>query len=110
MFDNLMQNLLLNAKNQVDDQKKQFEDKFIDFISTDQKIKIKVNANGKIKDLEIDVSLFDEGKEALEDFLVVNINRAIDLAENYRTNEIDKVKKDIMPNINDIFNSLNIEE
>lgn len=105
-----MQNLFLNAKNQVDDQKKQFEDKFIDFISTDQKIKIKVSGNGKIKDIEIAEELFNEGKEALEDFLVVNINKALDLAENFRIDELNKLKKDIMPNIDDIFNSLDTEE
>ena len=105
-----MQNLFLNAKNQVDEQKKQFEDKFIDFISNCQKIKIKLNANGKIIDLEIDESLLKDGKEAVEDLLVVNLNKAIEQANSVRNNELEKLKKDVMPDMNDIFNSLNDDE
>ncbi len=110
MFDNLMQNLFLNAKNQVEEQKKHFEDKFIDFISSNQKIKIKLNANGKVLDIQIAPELIDEGIEAVEDLLVVNLNKALEKAEKYRNEELEKLKTDVMPNINDIFSAFDDEE
>jgi len=105
MFDNLFQNLFENAKNQLENQKKLLEDKLIDFVSSDNNIKIKMNLNLKILDLQINESFLKEDKEMIEDLMVVNINKAIEQAENERSKYLEKVKSDIMPNLNDLFDT-----
>lgn len=105
MFDNLFQNFFENAKNQLENQKKLLEDKIIDFESSDKNIKVKLNLNFKILDLQIDQTIMNEDKEILEDLLVVNINKAIENARKARTEYLEKTKSDIMPNIDDLFNS-----
>ncbi len=105
MFDNLLNNFLENAKNQINNQKKLLDDKVIDFFSSDKKIKIKINLNYKIIDIDISEDILSEGKEAIEDLLVVNLNKAIEAAEAERDKYLENMKKDLMPDINDIFNS-----
>jgi hypothetical protein len=107
MFDNLMQNLFANTKNQLELQKKEFEDKYIDFISTEQNIKIKINANGKIVDISLSDDFLKFDKEQIEDLLVVNLNKAIEKAEKFRNEEIEKMKNSLIPNIDDILDSFN---
>ena len=106
MFDNLMNNLFSNAKNQLEEQKKIFDDKYIEFISSEQNIKIKLNANGRIIDISLSEKILDD-KEELEDLLVVNLNKAIEKAQKFREKELEEMKKNIMPDINDIFDSFN---
>lgn len=104
MFDNLFQNLFENAKNQLENQKKLLENKVIDFESSDKNIKIKLNLNLKILDIQVEQIILNEDKEVLEDLLVVNINKAIEKAQEARTEYLEKIKSDIMPNIDDLFN------
>ncbi|MBN2890994.1 MAG: YbaB/EbfC family nucleoid-associated protein [Bacteroidales bacterium] len=105
MLDDLMQNLFLNAKNQIEQEKKILEDKVIDFESNDKKIFLKVSANGRIKDLNISPDLLKEEPEMVEDLLVVAINNALDKAEELRTQEMDKLKNGIIPNLDDLMSS-----
>jgi len=90
MFDNLMQNLFLNAKNKIEEEKKLLEDKIID--------------------ININEELLKEDKEMIEDLLVININKALEQAVMLKEKELETAKNDLMPDINDIFNSLNDSE
>jgi DNA-binding protein YbaB len=106
MLDNLMQNMFLNAKNQIEDEKKVLAGKFIDFESNDKKILLKVSAEGKIQDLKISPDLLKDEVEMVEDLLVVNINKALEMAQEVRIAELEKLKSGMMPDFGDILNSL----
>ncbi len=109
MFDNLMQNLYLNAKNKIEEEKKALAEKKIDFISSDKKISIKLNGNLEILDLSINDDILKEDKEIIEDLLVVNINKAMNKAAEIREKELKEVKDGLMPDMNNIFNSFSDE-
>ncbi|MBN2662259.1 MAG: YbaB/EbfC family nucleoid-associated protein [Bacteroidales bacterium] len=105
MFDNLMQNLFLNTQNKIEEEKKVLEEKIIEYSSADDYIKIKLNANIKVLDISISPNIISEDKEMLEDFLVVNFNKAIELANKAREEQLESIKTEMMPDINDILGS-----
>lgn len=105
MFDNLMQNLFLNAQNKVEEEKKLLEDKIIEFSSTDGNIKIKLNANSKVLDLNISDELLKEDKEMIEDLLLINFNKAFEQANKVRDEQLEGLKEGMMPNIDDLLDN-----
>ncbi len=105
MFDNLMQNVFLNAKNKLEEEKKSLKDKIIEYSSSDDNIKIKINANSEILDLVLSPNILNGDKEMLEDLLIVNINKAINEANALRDKELESLKENILPDINDIMGS-----
>lgn len=109
MFDNLMQNLFLNTQNKIEEEKKVLEEKIIEYSSTDDYIKIKLNANIKVLDLSISPDILKEEKEMLEDLLIVNLNKAIEMAHKVRDEQLESVKSGMMPDINDILGSFSDE-
>lgn len=101
-----MQNMFLNAKNKLEEEKKVLAGKFIDFESNDKKIVLKVSAEGKIQDLNISPDLLKEDVEMVEDLLVVNINKALEMAQEVRVAELEKLKSGMMPNLGDLISSI----
>ena len=110
MFDDLLQNLFLNAKNQIDEQKKQLGDKVIDFISSDEKISVKINGNYEILDIKIDKELLSEPVELIEDLLVVNLNKAIKKVDEVRKEILDNTMNNAMPDLGAMFDALDDDE
>ena len=106
MLEDLMQNMFLNAKNQVEQEKKVLADKIIYFESNDKKIILKISADGKLKDLKLSSELLNEDVEMLEDLLIVNINKALQKAEEIRIAEMNKLKGEIIPDLGDIMSSI----
>ncbi len=109
MFDNLMQNLFLNAKNKLDDEKKILADKIIEHNSNNNELKIVATADGQIKDIKINISLDQLEKEMLEDLLVININNVLKKADEYKLSQFSGLGNQIMPDFNSIFETLNNE-
>ncbi len=103
MFDDLLQNLFLNAKNQINEQKKELGGKVIDFISSDEKINIKINGNFEILDLKISADLMSEPIEIIEDLLVVNLNKAIKKIHEIREKQMTESVGNVMPDLNSVF-------
>ena len=101
-----MQNMFFNAKNQAEEEKKKLANKIINFDSNDNNIKIKVTGNGKLNDLTISPALLKQEPEMIEDLLVVNINKALQKADEIRKIEMEKIKDEMMPDFGDIMNSL----
>jgi DNA-binding YbaB/EbfC family protein len=73
----------------------------IEHKSEDGTLGIKIDANKLIKDLTIDASLLkEEGKEMLEDVLIVVLNEAILKAESRANEEMQKQLGDFLPDFN----------
>ncbi len=63
-------------------------------------VKVVANGNKMIKQVLISQELFDQGdKEAIEDLLLVAVNRAIQKADAIYNEEMKEVAKGVMPNI-----------
>jgi len=73
----------------------------IEHNSEDGTLGIKIDANKLIKDLTIDTGLLNvEGKEMLEDILIVTLNEAIYKAESRANEEMQKQLGDFLPDFN----------
>ncbi len=75
----------------------------IEHKSEDGTLAIKIDANKLIKDLSIDGSLLkEEGREMLEDVLIVALNEAILKADTRATEEMQKQLGDFLPDFNSL--------
>ncbi|HLV39217.1 YbaB/EbfC family nucleoid-associated protein [Xanthomarina sp.] len=100
MFGDLMGMMgkLKETQKKVEETKKRLDTVLIDEKSSDEKIKITLTANRKIKSISIDDSLLQD-KEELEDYLILTLNKAIEKATKVNDAELAAVAKDSMPNI-----------
>ncbi|HBY68826.1 MAG: nucleoid-associated protein, YbaB/EbfC family [Flavobacteriaceae bacterium] len=97
MFGDMM-GKLKEAQEKVEATKKRLDTVLIDEKSSDDLLKITLTANREIKQIEIDDSLLED-KEQLEDYLIVNLNKAIKKATEVNEAEIGAAAKEGMPNI-----------
>lgn len=93
-----MMGKLKETQKKVEETKVRLNNVLIDESSQDDKLKITITANRTIKDISIHESLLVD-KEALEDYLVLTINKAIERATQINETEIGAAAKDGMPNI-----------
>ncbi|MFC5194996.1 MULTISPECIES: YbaB/EbfC family nucleoid-associated protein [Bizionia] len=100
MFGDLMGMMgkIKETQKKVEETKMRLNSVLIDETSADNKLKITITANRTIKDISIDEALLED-KEALEDYLVLTLNKAIERASQVHETEIAAVAKDGMPNI-----------
>jgi hypothetical protein len=93
-----MMSKLKEAQKKVEETKERLNTVFIDETSNDGKLKITLTANRTIKSIEIDDELLQD-KEQLEDYLIINLNKAIEKATRVNEAELAAVAKEGMPNI-----------
>ena len=93
-----MMGKLKETQEKVEATKKRLDTVMIDESSNDGLLKITLTANRKIKAIEIDDSLLED-KEQLEDYLILNLNKAIEKATSVNEAELAAVAKEGMPNI-----------
>jgi DNA-binding YbaB/EbfC family protein len=93
-----MMGKLKETQQKIEETKKRLDTVLVDEQSNDGLLKITLNANRKIKSIEIDESLLQD-KEQLEDYLILTLNKAIEKATNVNEAELGAVAKDGMPNI-----------
>ncbi|MBP94005.1 MAG: nucleoid-associated protein, YbaB/EbfC family [Flavobacteriaceae bacterium] len=100
MFGDLMGMMgkIKETQKKVEETKARLNSVLLDEVSADGKIKISITANRTIKDVSIDEALLED-KEALEDYLVLTLNKAIERASQVHETEIGAVAKEGMPNI-----------
>lgn len=100
MFGDLMGMMgkLKETQEKVEATKKRLDTVWIDESSSDGLLNITLNANRKIKTIEIDDNLLLD-KEQLEDYLIITLNKAIERATSVHETEIAAVAKEGMPNI-----------
>lgn len=100
MFGDLsgMMDKLKQAQQEVEKTKIRLDSVLIDEASSDDKIKVTLTANRKIKSISIDDSLLSDAEE-LEDYLIITLNKAIEKASKINETEMAVAAKSGMPNI-----------
>ena len=93
-----MMNKLKEAQQKVEETKKRLDTVLVDETSSDNKIKVTITGNRKIKSISIDDSLLSDAEE-LEDYLIITLNKAIEKASQINENELAVAAKSGMPNI-----------
>lgn len=93
-----MMGKIKETQKKVEETKKRLDSVIIDETTTDNSLKISITANRVIKDISINEALLSD-KEALEDYLVLSLNKAISRASDVHESEIGAVAKEGMPNI-----------
>lgn len=100
MFGDLMGMMgkLKETQKKVEETKKRLDTVIIEESGNNGLIKIMMTANREIKAIQIDESLLSD-KEELEDYLIININKAIEKATKVNEAELGAVAKEGMPDI-----------
>ncbi|QWX85438.1 YbaB/EbfC family nucleoid-associated protein [Cellulophaga sp. HaHaR_3_176] len=93
-----MMGKLKDTQEKIKETKERLNTVLVDEKSTDEKLKVTLNANRVIKSITIDDSLLED-KEQLEDYLILVLNKAIEKASNVNDIELSAVAKEGMPNI-----------
>ena len=93
-----MMGKLKETQKKVEETKKRLDTVFIEETASDNRIKITMTANRELKSIHIDESLLND-KEQLEDYLIININKAIEKATKVNEAELGAVAKEGMPDI-----------
>ncbi len=80
--------------------KKSLDGIFLEAEAGDGAVKVTVSASNHIKNISIDKSIVDaEDIEQLEDLITVATNRALRMAEERASEEMQKAYNDIMPGL-----------
>ncbi|MGB0788934.1 MAG: YbaB/EbfC family nucleoid-associated protein [Marinirhabdus sp.] len=100
MFGDIMEMMgkIKEAQKKVEATKKRLGTVLVNVNSSDGLLKITLTANRTFKNIEVAPQLL-ENKEMLEDYLVVNLNRAIQKATKINEAELAATAKENMPNI-----------
>ena len=93
-----MMGKLKETQQKMEETKKRLDTVLIDEQSSDEKLKVTLTANSKLKSVEISDSLL-ENKDQLEDYLIVVMNKALEKAAKVNQTELDAVTKVDMPMI-----------
>ena len=93
MMDNLKK-----AQQKIEETKARLNTVLVDGESGNGKVKVTVTANREIRSIAIDDTLFDD-KEALEDFLIVALNNALEKANEIHEAEMAQAAKGGLPDI-----------
>ncbi len=95
MFDFLKQ-----AQQQSEDVKKRLENVFVEAESEGGMVKVTANGNKKITQISISPALVEEkDKEAIEELVLIAVNRAMEKAEKVFESEMQSVAMGILPNL-----------
>lgn len=100
MFGDLsgMMKKLTEAKQKVETTKKRLDAIYVDGSSNSGAVKVTVTANKQVKSIAIVDALLQD-KEALEDYLILALNEALDKAGKISETELAAAAKDGLPNI-----------
>ncbi len=93
-----MMQKLKEAQQKVEETKKRLDTVHLSQSSSDNLLNIEITANRTIKKIEIADELLQD-KEQLEDYLIIQLNKAIQKATEVNEAEIGAVAKEGMPNI-----------
>lgn len=93
-----MMGKIKETQQKVEDTKNRMSTVLIDEKSTDGLLNITVTADRQIKKIDIADELLED-KDQLEDYLILNLNKALNRAADMYDQEIAAVAKEGMPNI-----------
>ena len=93
-----MMGKLKETQKKVEETKQRLNTVLVDEQNSDGSIKVTLTANREIKSISIAPELLNDG-EALEDYLIITLNKAIQKATEVNETELGAVAKEGMPNI-----------
>ena len=93
-----MMGKLKEARQKAEQTKKRLDTVLLQEEGAGGKLKVEVSANREIRESQIDNELLAD-REALEDFLLLTLNRALKKAEAVHDAEMAAVAREGMPNI-----------
>lgn len=83
-------------QSQTDEVKKKLDTMFVEGEAENGLIKVTSNGNKKITNISISNDIADD-KEAIEDLMIIAVNRAINKAEELHDKEMGNVAQDMLP-------------
>ena len=89
---------LKEAQAKIEETKKRLDTVYVDGESGNGTVVVTVTANREVKNIAIDDSLLED-KEALEDYLIIALNKAIEKANAVNEAEMAAAAKDGMPDL-----------
>ena len=100
-----MMGKLKETQKKVEATKKRLETITLEETAADGSIKVTITADRQIRDIQLEPAALED-REALEDLLVVTLNKAIEQASNVHDTELAAAAKDGLPNIPGMENFL----
>ena len=98
MFDNLMSQM----QEQANEIKKKLEETIVEAEAENGLVKVKVTGNKKILSIEISDDIIND-KEAIEDLVIVAVNKAIQKAEEIAEKETGSMAEGLFPDMGGLF-------
>lgn len=100
MFGDLMGMMgkIKETQRKIEETKERLNNVFVDEVSPQGKVKVSISVSRVIKSIEISEELLQD-KEALEDYLILTLNKALAKANEINERELAAVAKEGMPNI-----------
>jgi len=89
---------LKEAQAKIEETKKRLDTVYVDGESGNGSVVVTLTANREVKNIAIDDALLDD-KEALEDYLIIALNKAIEKANAVNEAEMAAAAKDGMPDL-----------
>jgi len=93
-----MLNKLKEAQEKIEETKARLNTVLVEGESGGGKVKVTASANREIRSIAIDDALFED-KEALEDYLIIALNNALEQANEINEAEMSKAAKGNLPDI-----------
>jgi len=98
MFNNLMQQM----QEQASEIKQKLDATILEGIAENELVKVKITGNKKVISVEISDEIAND-KEAIEDLVIVAINKAIEKADKLAEKETGSMAKGMLPDLGNIF-------
>ena len=93
-----MMGKLKEARQKAEETKKRLDTVLLQEEGADGKLKVEVTANREIREFQLTDDLLED-REALEDYLLLTLNRALKKAQEVHDTEMAAVARECMPNI-----------
>lgn len=98
MFDNLMSQM----QEQAAEVKKKLDDTIVEAQAENGLVIVKATASKKILSVEIKEEIAND-KDAIEDLIIVAVNKVLDKAEKISNKESKVMAEDLIPNLGSMF-------
>jgi DNA-binding YbaB/EbfC family protein len=89
-------------QSQTDEMKKKLENMFVEAEAENGLIKVTATGNKRITNISINDEIISD-KEALEDLIIVAVNKAIVKAEELHEKEMGSIAQNMLPGFGNIF-------
>ncbi len=98
MFDNLMSQM----QEQAAEIKKKLDETIIEAEAENGLVKVKATGNKNILSIDISNDIIND-KEAIEDLVIVAVNKALEKANEIAEKETGNMTKDMLPDLGNLF-------